>query len=93
MGLRIQFIFYDGRDNINVEMPYTNFHSHEICKSNEKSHSENMNKYAVSECAGTYHGEIVKIMYNNCILKKYITYPESDRATPVKAVFHYTSMY
>jgi hypothetical protein len=88
MYLHITFIFSDKRTSVYVKISYTNFHRYEICRSNETSHFGNMIKYTMSDRVGTYYGEIVENMYNNCIFFHYIPYSQPDGMKPYKAVFN-----
>jgi hypothetical protein len=88
MSLQITFIFPDKRPDAVVSMQYENFNRFEICKGNEKSHEENIKIYGCSHNSKVrYYGEIVEIMYTNCILYKYL-YPEVDESIPFQALLY-----
>jgi hypothetical protein len=77
MGLDIEFEFADGRKR-EVHMCYSSFHNYEICAGGGKSHFQNMEDNDMSDADGEYTGDIVHIMYINCIKNHYITEEEFD---------------
>ena len=86
MGLTIEFEFADGRTT-EVHMSYSYFHANSICAGGGKSHFENMREHSMTDHDGEYTGDIVLIMYANCLRKGYLGEVGRLQVAPVKARF------
>jgi hypothetical protein len=88
MSFDIFFEFKDGSEET-FRISCKKFHSLNLCRSSERSHADNIENFQMYHTSkktgifnGSYHDDIVKIMFINCINLKLVNTNRYDH--PVK---------